>query len=116
MNIFPLKKPLALNLKKEINMNEQEWKQWLLDARACLICTNKYSNGEISQIINWFYHIRGSDERALIGDEAVDALSTVNKATINKLGCFDLYISLMARLFIYAPLILKERNTLDAAQ
>ncbi len=93
-------------------MNEQEWKNWLLDARACLICTKKYSGEEISKIMTWFQHIRGSDERALIGDKAVDALSVVNKATIDRTGSFDLYGSLMARLFIYAPLILKEK-TLD---
>lgn len=94
-------------------MNEQEWKQWLLDARACLICTNKYSSAEISTIIDWFYHIRGSNERHLIGDKAVDAHSIVCQATIDRLGSFDLYGSLMSRLFIYAPLILKEKNTLD---
>lgn len=93
-------------------MNEQEWNHWLLDARACLICTHKYSNDEISKIIDWFYHIRGSNERYLIGDEAVDALSVVNKASMDRLDSFDLYNSLMARLFIYAPLILKD-NTLD---
>ena len=94
-------------------MNEKDWKQWLLDAQLCLICTKKYSGEEISTIIDWFYHIRGSDERALIGDEAIDALSIVNKATINRPCSFDLYGSLMARLFIYAPLILKEDNMLD---
>ncbi len=93
-------------------MNEQEWKQWLLDAEQCLICTKRYSGEEISIIIDWFKHIRGSNERALIGDKAVDALSVVNKATIDKLGYFNLYESLMARLFIYAPLILSDK-TLD---
>jgi len=94
-------------------MNEQEWRQWLLDAEKCLICTKKYSDTEISAIIDWFYHIRGSNERHLIGDKAIDALSVVNEAAIDRLGSFDLYGSLMARLFIYAPLILKEKNTLD---
>lgn len=94
-------------------MNEQEWKQWLLDARACLICTHKYSDTEISTIIDWFKHIKGSDERHLIGDKAVDAHSVIVQASIKRLGSFDLYGSLMARLFIYAPLILKEKNTLD---
>ncbi len=94
-------------------MNEQEWKEWLFHAAVCLTVTKKYSEKEIAKIIEWFRHIKGSDERHLIGDEAVDAHLVITQASLQRLGKFDLYGSLMSRLFIYAPLILKEKLAFD---
>ena len=83
-------------------MNEQEYAQWENDANWAL--TGKYTGPEANIIIGWFRSIDGRQERNLIGDEAVDAFQIFCAAK----GNFNLYDSLMSRLFIYAPLILKE--------
>jgi hypothetical protein len=88
-------------------MNELEYELWCLHAEMCLR-TVGYISGEIDEILDWFRGIRGSAERGLIGDAAVDAHLTIMDALTEKTGEFNLHCSLMSRLFIYAPLILKE--------
>lgn len=83
-------------------MNEQEYKKWESDARRAL--SGKYGAGEIETVLDWFRGIRSADERDLIDNEAVDAFLVFTKAQ----DPFDLYDSLMARAFIYAPLILRD--------
>jgi len=92
-------------------MNEQELKKWFVDARIVL-STCGYSEEETKIILDWFHHIRGSDERVLIGDAAVDAHSLICDAIIERTGKFNLYNSLMWRLIMYAPLILDEWKNL----
>jgi hypothetical protein len=88
-------------------MDRTQYYRWALDAYSCLEATCKYSEEEMFKIINWFDGIDGSKERELIGDSAVDAHSEVMKALTKRVG-FNLYDSLMIRLFTYAPLILKQ--------
>ena len=92
-----------------LGMNERELKQWFQNASDALRKAG-YSQHEIDAILSWFWYIRGSAERALIGDEAVNALSKINDFILERTGAFNLYNSLMSRLFIYAPLILNEYN------
>lgn len=86
-------------------MNKEEYLRWEADARRAL--AGRYSDVEIEVILDWFRNIKGSDERELIGNEEVDAMLKFVCARER----FDLYNSLMARLFVYAPLILEEAHT-----
>lgn len=92
-------------------MNAEQYKHWERDASQAL--HGRYSQNEIDIVLGWFRAIKGSGEEDLIGEEAVKAMSTFVVAR----GNFDLYNSLMARLFIYAPLILAvhKRDHLTAA-
>jgi hypothetical protein len=83
-------------------MNQDEYKKWEKDASLSL--SGKYTQSEIKTVIDWFRTIKGAEERDLIGDEEVAAMLKFVCAKNN----FDLYNTFMARLFIYAPLILKE--------
>lgn len=91
-------------------MNHEEYLQWERDAEMALL--GRYSPDDIRIILDWFRSIKGSDERALIGDEAVDAMLVFTSAV----KPFDLYNSLMARAFVYAPLILAEARRDEARQ
>ena len=83
-------------------MNQQEYTRWEEDARRAL--SGRYSASEIDIILHWFRNIKGSGERDLIGDNEVEAMLVFTGARDRH----DLYNSLMARLFVYAPLILEE--------
>lgn len=83
-------------------MNEEQWKEWESNAKLALF--PKYTPEEIDQVLKWFKSIKASKEKDLIGEEALSAMLTFVSAGDN----FDMYNSLMARLFIYAPLILKS--------
>lgn len=91
-------------------MNEQQLAVWTQDARACLYVTHKYTSEEIDGIMYWFKNISGSAERGLVGDAAVDAHVVMIQSLIKEGMNYPewLYFSLMSRLFIYAPLIVKE--------
>lgn len=83
-------------------MNAEQYAKWEEDARRAL--SGRYTAEEIEVVLDWFRRIKGSDERDLIGNDEVEAFLLFSGAR----GNFDLYNSLMARLFIYAPLILRE--------
>lgn len=89
-------------------MNSAEYAKWEQDAALAL--SGRYTPAEIKTLLDWFRCIKGADEIDLIGAEAVEAMLVFTGAMPE----FDLYSSLMARLFVYAPLILAEeqrRNT-----
>lgn len=83
-------------------MDQEQYAQWEDDARRAL--TGRYGAADIETILSWFRSIKGADERELVGHKEVEAMLTFVSAR----GNFDLYNSLMARLFVYAPLILLE--------
>lgn len=83
-------------------MNEQEYRKWEQDALRAL--SGKYSEQQALAVIDWFSRIKGSTEIELLG---VDRAGAMLKFVDNGAD-FDLYDTLMARLFIYAPLILKQ--------
>ena len=83
-------------------MNQEQYAKWEYDARRAL--SGRYTDAEIDILLRWFRCIKGADERDLIGHEAVEAMLVFTEAG----GRFDLYNSLMARLFVYAPLILAQ--------
>lgn len=83
-------------------MNYEEYQKWYKDAETCL--SLRYNADDTKIIMDWFSRIKGQCERELIGNDAVDAMLTFVTAG----GKFDVYNSLMCRLFIYAPLILEE--------
>lgn len=84
-------------------MNQVEYDKFAVDARNAL--SGKYSPEQIDVILDWFQTIDTRGEINLIGIDRFDSMLIfiVNKP-------FNLYDSLMARLFIYAPLILKKET------
>ncbi len=89
-------------------MNLEQLKVWERDADVAL--SGRYNAEERAIIMDWFRHIKGQDERDLIGNEQVEAMLVFVTAG----GKHDTYNSLMARLFIYAPFILEEHQQLNA--
>jgi hypothetical protein len=85
-------------------MNHEEYLRWKADADRAL--SGKYTAEERAIIVGWFDYMKGQDERELVGNEAVEAMLVFVQAGNN----FEVYDSLMARLFIYAPLILKQER------
>ena len=83
-------------------MNEQEYKKWVEDARRAL--SGRYSEAEIDIIMAWFRRIKGADERDLVGHDAVEAMLVFTGVG----DTYDMYNSLMARVFVYAPFILAQ--------
>jgi hypothetical protein len=90
-------------------MNLEELKVWEQDARRAL--SGRYSAEEIEIIMEWFAYIKGQEERELVGNEAVEGMLVF----VNAKGRHDLYNSLMARAFVYAPHILEEHKARRAA-
>jgi len=89
-------------------MNQEEYRAWESDADVAL--SGRYVHAERKIILDWFRSIKGADERDLIGHEAVEAMLVFVCAQ----GKHDLYNSLMARAFIYAPFILEEAKAQSA--
>ncbi len=83
-------------------MNEKEYLKWQQDARRAL--SGRYSDDEIDIVLSWFRGIKGQAERDMVGSAEVDAMLVFVSAGKR----FDMYNSLMARLFVYAPFILDE--------
>ena len=90
-------------------MNRDQYNQWREHARQLLL--NLYTETQVRVVLHWFDNIKGAGERDLVGNDEVNAMLTFAQAR----NSFDLYNSLMARIFIYAPLILKEDGLLDEA-
>ena len=86
-------------------MNEQEWYNWKSDAITSLRL--KYSQEETDKIMNFFERIKGKRERLLVGDENVDKLCDLFE---DQPFPFNLYTSLMMRLWFYAPYILLQET------
>jgi hypothetical protein len=91
-------------------MTSEEFAQWENDAKRALEA--RYTAEEIEVVIDWFRRIKGEDERELIGNDEVEAMLVFAGAREN----FDLYNCLMARLFIYAPLILRENGAVASVE
>jgi hypothetical protein len=91
-------------------MTSEEFAQWESDAKRALEA--RYTAEEIEVVIDWFRRIKGEDERELIGNDEVEAMLVFAGAREN----FDLYNCLMARLFIYAPLILRENGAVASVE
>lgn len=92
-------------------MTEQEFKKWMEDAKIMLMLTGIYSATEVEYIVDWFYTIKTSKEVDLLGDEdfASEVFSVLNDLNTEGLKCGEwLYLSLSARLFMYAPYIYKR--------
>ena len=85
-------------------MDQEEYKKWENDAKHCL--SVKYNQEEIGRILEWFRSIKASDERDLIGSDRVESFSQFYGYNKN----WNLYDSLMARLWVYAPYILELKD------
>lgn len=88
------------------SMGTEQNQQWLKDAKEALC--KVYTEKEADIIVDWFYTIKGRKERDLVGDEKVDAHSTMIGDDIESIRFFSVYASMMSRMWIYAPYILKE--------
>lgn len=83
---------------------ERQAQDWKRDARRALL--GIYTDEAIDTILEWFDYLKGRKERELVGNDVVDALGSV----WDSIGDFDVYRSMMVRLFLYAPFILKEAS------
>ena len=92
-------------------MNEAEYKQWRDDAKDALL--KLYSEEQAGVVLEWFDRIKATAEYDLLGNCAryESMVSFIN--TGGEEGVWKLYNTMMARMFMYAPLILKEHD--DAA-
>ena len=85
-------------------MNEHEYLKWKLDATIALLAI--YSKEDTVKILNWFDNIKGSAERDLVGETCVNAFQIFHTNGKH----WNLYNSLMSRLFVYAPYIIASEN------
>jgi hypothetical protein len=83
-------------------MNEKEYIQWRSDAQGAL--SFKYSPAEVDTILCWWDTIRGSEERELIGESRFNGMMEFLSLSEEWTG----YDANMARIWIYAPYILKR--------
>ena len=88
-------------------MNAKEYIEWRLDVYHCLGC--KYSSKEITIIVEWFDLIKGKKEAALIGPDRLEAYRMFNGDPDTN-PHYNLYDSMMIRVWAYAPAILKAHN------
>ena len=88
-------------------MNKKEYIEWRLDVYHCLGC--KYSSKEISIILEWFDRIKSSEEVALIGSKCLEAYRIFHGDPETN-PHYNLYDSLMIRVWAYAPAILKQHK------
>ncbi len=85
-------------------MGINEFEDWCNDAWDALC--KVYTEAESECIVDWFRHIKGSDEYELIGHERLEAFLTFS--TPENVRWFNVYSSMMSRVWIYAPYILKK--------
>lgn len=88
-------------------MNRDEYQSWRNDAKQGLEKAS-YSADEIKIILKWFDNIKGAGERDLLGEDRMNAYMIY--AYPEDISDFKLYNSLMSRLWMYAPLIIKEHK------
>ena len=86
-------------------MNKKEYIEWKLDVFHCLGC--KYSTKEITIIVEWFDRIKASKEFDLITCPRVEAYEVFH-GDLETNPHYNLYDSMMIRVWAYAPAILKE--------
>jgi len=88
-------------------MYPQEYSAWRQVALVAL--SSIYNEAQCAAIIAFFDEIKGASEFDLTGNDFQDALSIVRNEIISSTG-FSLYHDLMARVWLYAPLILKAES------
>jgi hypothetical protein len=85
-------------------MNHQELLRWRNDAYIAL--SRRYSAQECRTILDWMHNAKSGDEHELVGDARYVAV--VEAGILDDHNDFDLYNSLMWRIWYYAPFILKQ--------
>ena len=85
-------------------MNTYEYAQWKQDALAALKVAG-YTEKNSAKIIDWFDTISWVKEECLVGEENINTLIAVFSN-----NNFSMYNSLMARLWIYADLIINNED------
>jgi hypothetical protein len=95
-------------------MSPLQMKRWLTDAYNMLLNSGIYSSDEAKCIVEWFEHMRGSDEYGLMGEDFMDTYGSLyDKLPPNNLELHQwLYGNMTARLWMYAP-VLKENFKLQ---
>lgn len=88
-------------------MNMELYERWLKDAHAALTAT-VYTEEQAEAILDFFRRIKGSAEIGLIGTDRMDAYMIYSR--LDDIKDFSVYNSMMARMWTYAPYILKEEG------
>lgn len=93
-------------------MNPQQMKRWLADAYNMLVNSGIYSSDEAKYIVEWFKHMRASDEYELMGEDVMAAyIDLSDSLPPNGLELHQwLYGNMSARLWMYAPVLKKHFN------
>jgi hypothetical protein len=99
-------------------MNELQFVNWTKDAKIMLLMTKCYSDKEIEYIIEWFITIKTRKEMNLLGcdikaGKLFIALNGCDTSNLEYGHGHGLYHSLSARLFLYAPYLKKEFNSIQ---
>ncbi|HET8687940.1 MAG TPA: hypothetical protein VFM18_14965 [Methanosarcina sp.] len=88
-------------------MTAQEFEKFLVDLR--IVLSIKFNEEDTNKIVTWMSYFKTSDEKYLIGEKGVSAFQEVFESLRESDG-YDLYNTLMARAFLYAPMILDENK------
>jgi hypothetical protein len=91
-------------------MDQQQYAAWRLVALAAL--RSIYTDEQCEVIIGFFDRIKGDEEDDLTGLKFQESLRVVRAEIIHAIG-FSLYHDMMARVWLYAPLILKAELPQD---
>lgn len=95
------------------SMDEPLYNQWFKDAFDAL--SKVYTEEEANIITEWFKNIKGASELELVGADKVNAHSTMIGDDIESVWLFSVYASMMSRMWIYAPYILREHYKREQA-
>lgn len=89
-------------------MDEQEQLKWESDALQAL--SAKYTPRQAEIVVQWMRGIKTSEENKLIGPRALECWIEFSYK-LQKYGeRADVYSTMMARAFLYAPTILKQHE------
>lgn len=89
-------------------MNPDEYLKWQEDAYSALI--RVYTEADTIKILDWFKYIKGSEERDLVGNRIVDSFDCIYQAWNNGSDSSSIYHSMMVRLWVYSPFIVKLKD------
>lgn len=87
-------------------MNQQQHAVWRTDALDAL--NRRFTAEESKIVIEWFDRIKGADERDLTSNEFQEGLNVIRHVRAELGAEHDLYIDMMMRVWMYAPLIIAE--------
>jgi hypothetical protein len=96
---------------ESVKMNKDSWDEWRVSDANEMLRIAGYNKKDRKVVLDWFYTMSEGDELNLIGESGLSAMERF----VTSKNTFNVYNSLMSRLFIYAPLILNNKQTVRIA-